>query len=306
MAEPPESDISSAFPFDLQIVSVFGSNMAYVDTGNPSSGDSETTAIFLHGNPTSSYLWRNIIPHVQSVRRCVAPDMIGMGKSDKPALDYRFVDHVKYLDEFLSKVIPSGKVVLVIQDWGSALGFHWANRNRDRVAGIAFMEFIRPFPTWDDAAQGLAQQTFKAFRDEVKGRQLIIEQNAFIEVMMPRGLIRALTSEERQYYAQPYTSPSTREPLYRWPNEIPIEGEPADVYEMVSNYHEWLMESDFPKLFFWASPGRIVSEEKAAWYLQNLKNVKGVFVGHGVHFLQEDHPHRIGREVHDWVASLDL
>lgn len=307
MAAPPESDISSAFPFELKKASVLGSNMTYVDTGVPNDAKSKTTAIFIHGNPTSSYLYRNIIPHVQSSVRCVAPDLIGMGHSDKPPLEYRFVDHARYLDEFLSQVVPSGKVILVIQDWGSALGFHWANRHRDRVAGIAFMEWIRPFPSWDDAAKSPEQQEiFKAFRDPEKGRELIINQNMFLKVVVPRGAVRSLTPEEIEYYERPFEIPASREPVYRWPNEIPIKHHPADVYKLVEDYHDWLLKADFPKLFFYATPGRIVGEEKAEYYLKTLKNVKGVHVGQGLHFLQEDHPHRIGREIDHWLTALKL
>ncbi|KAK4062903.1 hypothetical protein Trihar35433_8698 [Trichoderma harzianum] len=303
--QDPETDVSSEFPFDLKFISVEDAQMAYVDTGAPAdSRHSNTTALFLHGNPTSSYLWRNIIPHVSEQVRCVAPDLVGMGASSKPSISYRFAEHARYLGGFIDQVLPKGKVILVIQDWGSALGFDWAFRHQDRVAGLVFMEFIRPFPTWDDAAQGKAQETFRAFRDEATGRKLIIEQNAFINVMLDRGLVRKLTAEEKAYYAKPYDDPAHREPLFWWPNEIPIEGHPADVYERASKYHEWLLETQVSKLFFWAEPGRIVSAEKAQWYLDHLKNVKGIFVGKGTHFLQEDHPHRIGTEMSSWLNSL--
>ncbi|PTB49895.1 hypothetical protein M431DRAFT_499911 [Trichoderma harzianum CBS 226.95] len=288
----PETDVSSEFPFDLKFVSVEDAQMAYPPFKN--------NCLFLHGNPTSSYSWRNIIPHVSEQVRCVAPDLVGMGASSKPSISYRFAEHAQYLGGFIDQVIPEGKLILVIQDWGSALGFDWAFRHQDRVAGLVFMEFIRPFPTWDDAAHSKAQETFRAFRDEPTGRKLIIEQNAFINVMLDRGLVRKLTAEEKAFYAKPYE----KEPLFRWPNEIPIEGHPPDVYERASNYHEWLLETQVPKLFFWAVPGRIVSAEKAQWYLDHLKNVKGVFVGKGMHFLQEDHPHRIGTEMSSWLNNL--
>jgi haloalkane dehalogenase len=304
MAQPPESNVSSEFPFTLQSVEILGSKMAYVDSSSPNNSASGT-ANFLHGNPTSSYIWRNIIPHVSPKLRCVAPDLIGMGHSSKPDIAYRFADHARYIEAFLDVVVPTGKVIFVIQDWGSALGFDWAYRHKGRVAGFAFMELVRPFPTWDEAAKGKAE-TFNAFRDPALGRKLIIEQNAFINVMLPRGSVRTLTSIEKEYYAAPYQDEKSREPLFRWPNEIPIEGHPADVYERVEQYHDWLLQNDIPKLFFWATPGRIVSEEKAKWYLETLKNVKGVFVGRGVHFLQEDHPHQIGEEIFGWIDSVQF
>ncbi|KUJ13081.1 alpha/beta-hydrolase, partial [Mollisia scopiformis] len=295
MAQPPESDISSDFPFILRHTAVLDSEMAYIDTGSTKS--SATTAILLHGNPTSSYIWRNIIPHVSPKLRCVAPDLIGMGKSGKPDISYRFVDHVRYLDAFLDAITPTGKVVFVIQDWGSALGFHWASHHQDRVAGLAFMEFIRPFPAWDDAGKSQAVETFKAFRTPVVGRKLLIEDNLFVKAILPKGVVRELTEAEKTYYESPFLDEKSREPVYRWPNEIPIEGSPADVYDIAEKYHSWLLDSEVPKLMFWATPGTFVREEQAQWYMENLKNVRGVFLGKGTHYLQEDHPHRIGQEV---------
>jgi haloalkane dehalogenase len=302
----PETNVSSAFPFSLQYVNILDAEMAYLDTDGPSGKASDLTAVFIHGNPTSSYLWRNIIPHVSDQVRCVAPDLVGMGASSKPYIKYKFVEHANYLDNFLDAIVPNGKIVLLIQDWGSAFGFDWAFRHQNRVAGLVFMEFIRPFPTWDDAAQGAAQETFKAFRSGEVGRKLIIDQNTFIETMLPRGLVRSLSPDEKEYYAKPYQKPESRLPLFMWPNEIPIEGHPEDVHNRATAYHTWLLETDLPKLFFWATPGRIVTSEKARWYLDHLKNVKGVFVGKGMHFLQEDHPHRIGSEMSAWLEVITL
>jgi haloalkane dehalogenase len=213
MANQPESNISSDFPFTLQNVGILDSDMAYIDTS--ATSNSTTTAIFLHRNPTSSYLWRNIMPHVSLKLRCIAPDLIGMGKSGKPSISYRFVDHARYLDAFLDAVIPQGKVVLVVQDWGSALGFHWANRHRDRVVGLAFMEFIRPFPTWDDVGTEASQKTFKAFRILDVGRKLLIEDNLFLKAILPGGVVRGLSAEEQLYYNAPFPDEQSREPVYR-------------------------------------------------------------------------------------------
>jgi haloalkane dehalogenase len=304
MSNPPESNISSDFPFTLNYAEVLGSKMAYIDTGN--TAKTSAIAIFLHGNPTSSYIWRNIIPHVSPQLRCVAPDLIGMGKSSKPDIAYRFVDHARYLDDFLDAVVPNGKVVIVGQDWGSALGFHWAHRHQDRVAGLAFMEFIRPFPTWDDAMAEQFQKNFKAFRTPGVGQKLIMEDNVFVKGLLPAGVARALSSAEQAYYESPFPDAKSREPVYRWPNELPIEGLPVDVYGIAEKYHEWLLSSQVPKLLFWATSGVFVTDEQARWYLENLKNVKGVFLGEGVHYLQEDHPHRIGKEIAEFVDGLAL
>jgi haloalkane dehalogenase len=285
---------------------VLGSKMAYVDTGRSSESIDTTkpTILFIHGNPTSAYLYRNIIPHLSSDYRCVAPDLIGMGASDKPKIEYRFVEHARYLSAFLDAVVPQGNVVLVIQDWGSALGFDWAYQHQERTIGLAFFEFMRPFQSFEDfAPPGPVQDPFRSFRNESVGRQMIIDKNVFIEVMMGRATVRPLTAAEMEYYRTPFLDPPTREPLFRFPNEIPIEGQPAEVAERVTRYHEWLLDNELPKLFFWARPGRLVSEEKAKWYLGRLKNTTGVFVGQGVHFLQEDHPHRIGDEIAKWLAS---
>ncbi|UKZ77067.1 hypothetical protein TrVFT333_004785 [Trichoderma virens FT-333] len=244
--QSPETDVSSEFLYNLKLVSVEDAQMAYVDTGAlAGSQHSNTTSLFIHGNPTSSYLWRNIIPHVSEKVRCVAPDFIGMGASSKLPISYRFAEHAQYLDGFIDRVVTEGKVILVIQDY------------------------------------------------EPVGRKLIIEQNAFMNIMLDRGLMCKLTAEEKVAYGKPYENPDHREPLFRWPNEIPIEGHPPDVYQRVSSYHEWLLETKVPKLFFRAVPGRLVSEQKARWYLDHLENVKGVFVGKGVYFSQKGHPHRI-------------
>ncbi|KAF2812621.1 putative hydrolase [Mytilinidion resinicola] len=304
MANPPESNVSSDFPFTFQTIAVLDSKIAYIDTRD--TRHITTTAIFLHGNPTSSYIWRNIIPHVGLKLRCIAPDLIGMGKSGKPDIAYRFVDHARYLDAFLDAVVPEGKMVFVIQDWGSALGFHWARRHQERVSGIAFMEFIRPFATWDDAGErGPGQETFKAFRTPGVGRKLLVEDNLFIKAILPGGVVRGLAPEEQVYYEAPYLDEKSREPVYRWPNELPIEGSPEDVYAIAEEYHEWLLGSAVPKLLFWASPGVFVRDEQAKWYVEKLKNLKAVFLGEGLHYLQEDHPHRIGSEIAEFIDMLD-
>jgi len=306
MAQPPETSISSAFPFALHHVPILDSQMAYIDTGTPAGSLTPTTTVFLHGNPTSSFIWRNIIPHVSPRTRCVAPDLIGMGYSSKPAIDYRFTDHYRYLSSFLDAVVPAPtKLVLVCQDWGSALAFHWATNHQERLVGLAFMEFIRPFSSWDDVGTGDIAGTFKAFRTPEIGRKMIIEENIFVKHILPGGVVRGLTAVENEFYERPFLEEGSREPVWRWPNEIPIEGSPADVWEFAEKYHKWLLETEIPKLLFWAEPGAFLKEATAQWYLKNLKNVKGVFLGNGVHYLQEDHPERIGKEVAAFIDGLN-
>ncbi|KAK3690970.1 hypothetical protein LTR37_018923 [Vermiconidia calcicola] len=306
MSTSLEQQVNSDILFHLHRLHVDdGVEMAYVDTDPQQTH--EKTVVFLHGNPTSSYLWRNIIPHVQPHARCIAPDLIGMGASSKPPyFDGRFHSHARYLETFLSHVNNNraGGIDLVLHDWGSALGLDWARRHEEEVAGLVLMEFIHPWPTWEDfAASGPARELFQLFRTPGgEGRKLLIEENAFIESVLPGGVIRPLTEAEMQHYRAPFLHPKHREPLYRFPNELPIAGQPEDVDAAVEAYHEWLLNSELRKLFFWASPGALIRQEDAAFYETKLKRCRSVFVGEGSHYLQEDHPDLIGREIGSWLT----
>jgi len=291
-------EISADFPYQSHYISVHGSKIHYVDVG---AGD---PILFLHGNPTSSYLWRNIIPYLTSLGQCIAPDLIGMGKSDKPDIEYRFFDHVKYIEGFVEQM-ELKNVTLVIHDWGSGLGFHYARGHENNVKGIAFMEAIlMPIPSWDLFPEK-ARETFKAFRTADVGWNMIINENAFIEQVLPGAIVRKLTETEMNYYREPFKNPSTRKPVWRWPNELPIEGSPADVVTAVTAYNEWLQQSELPKLLFYATPGAILSETIVKWCKKNLKNLTTVDIGTGLHFLQEDNPHLIGQELAHWYKSID-
>ncbi|GAM86973.1 hypothetical protein ANO11243_049940 [Dothideomycetidae sp. 11243] len=296
-------DIPADFPFTLLRADVLDAQMAYVDTAPRQTSETEPVVVLIHGNPTSSYLWRNIIPHVSGNHRCIALDLIGMGASDKLAhLQYRFLEHALYLDEFLATVLPpSQPVVLVLHDWGSALGFHWARRNAHRVVALAFMEFVIPF-TWKMLEIGGGADAFRTFRGPPEvGRKLIIDENFFIEKFLPGGVVRALSEEEMGHYRAPYLEPSSREPLYRWPNEVPIEGTPADVAAVVEKYHRWLLETEVPKLMFHATPGVIIGHELAQYYSKTLKNVVSIDLGPGRHWIKEDNPHLIGSALAEWL-----
>ena len=281
-------------PLEKKMIEVLGKQMAVHDSG---SGQS---VVFLHGNPTSSYLWRNIIPHVSSQARCIAPDLIGHGDSDKlddtSSGQYSFVQHREYLDGALDALNLGDEIVLVIHDWGSALGFDWANRHRDRVAGIVFMEAIVRPVTWEEWPN-LARPIFQAFRSEA-GEEMIIERNLFVEAVLPGSIIRNLSQPEIDEYRKPFVEPQHRRPTLTWPRQIPIDGEPADVVEIVQSYADWLSESPIPKLFVNAEPGAILTGPQRD-FARSWPNLTEVTVK-GSHFIQEDSPDEIGEAIRSW------
>jgi haloalkane dehalogenase len=294
-----QQQISAEFPFKSNYVEIHGSKIHYVDEG------SGKPILFLHGNPTSSYLWRNIIPYLTSKGRCIAPDMIGMGKSDKPDIEYKFFDHVKYIEGFIEKMNLED-ITLVIHDWGSGLGFHYAMRNENNIKGIVFMEAILlPIGSWDMfPAEG--RKIFQAFRTPDVGWDMIVNQNFFVEEILGKsGTVRQLTEQEMRHYREPFTKPEYRKSVWRWPNEIPIEGKPEDVVKVVGEYNQKLQKSDIPKLLFYAQPGGIITKPLVDWCLEKLSNLKTVNIGEGIHFLQEDNPHTIGLETSKWYDNLE-
>ena len=288
--------ISANFPFASQYVEIEGSKIHYIDEG---SGD---PILFLHGNPTSSYLWRNILPYLVPHGRCLALDLIGMGKSDKPDLDYRFFDHSKYVEGFIERLGLS-HLTLVIHDWGSALGFHYAMRHENNIKGIAFMEALLKPVRWEDFPSDF-KMGFKLFRTSGIGWLMISVMNMFVTQILPQAIVRKLSAEEKNYYAAPYKTVQSRKPVRQWPCEIPIEGKPADVYEVISNYNQKLQESEVPKLLFFATPGGIIDSRTVDWCTQHLKNLTVVHIGEGIHFLQEDNPHLIGEELAKWYQDI--
>ena len=291
--------ISAEQPHPKQYVEVHGRKMAYIEVG---SGD---PIVFLHGNPTSSYLWRNVIPHLEMAGRCIAPDLIGMGDSQKledPGPDrYRFVEHRHYLDGLLDALGVDANVTLVVHDWGSALGFDWANRHRDSIKGIAYMEaLVRPV-TWDDWPE-TAVSLFRNLRSPA-GETMVLEKNIFVENVLPASVIRDLTDAEKAEYGRPYLEAGeSRRPTLTWPREIPLEGEPADVTEIVQNYADWLSASDVPKLFVNANPGTILIGAQRE-FCRGWPNQTEITVA-GTHFIQEDSPHEIGAAIANWRAKL--
>ena len=281
-----------------QYKTVNGKQMAYHDTG---AGEA---VVFLHGNPTSSYLWRDIIPHVSPHARCIAPDLIGQGDSDKldnPGPDsYTFVEHRTYLDGLLDQLDLGDKITFVIHDWGSALGFDWANRHRDRVAGICYMEAIVRPVTWEQWPAG-ATDIFKAMRSAA-GEEMILTKNLFVEAILPASIIRKLSDEEMDEYRRPFLNAGEdRRPTLTWPRQIPLDGEPADVVEIVQSYADWLSTSDVPKLFVNADPGTILTGPQRE-FARTWPNQTEVTVA-GSHFIQEDSADEIGVALADWLPT---
>ena len=280
-------------------INVNGKRMAYAEMG------SGKPIVFLHGNPTSSYLWRNIIPHVTTLGRCIAPDLIGMGDSEK--LDnsgpnsYRFVEHRKYLDELLDRLEINSNITFVLHDWGSALGFDWANRNPESIKGIVYMEAIVCPLSWTDWNQE-ARPIFEGFRSP-GGEIMALEKNIFVERVLPGSILRELKETEMAVYRRPFSKPGEdRRPTLTWPREIPIEGEPEDVTRIVSRYAEWLAESKIPKLFINAEPGAILIGAQRE-FCRSWSNQKEVTVP-GSHFIQEDSPDAIGEAIYEWLFGF--
>jgi haloalkane dehalogenase len=284
----------------LSKLTVLNSTMAYREAGDPGA----PTVLFLHGNPTSSYIWRNVIPWVAPIAHCIAPDLIGFGQSGKPDIAYRFADHVRYLDAFLAEAGLSS-AYLVAQDWGAALAFHLAARKPEFVRGLAFMEFIRPMRTWDDF-HAAGRETFQKFRTPGLGEKMILGDNAFIEQVLPSVTVRKLTDEEMAAYRAPFPTPESRRPTWRFPSELPIAGEPADVYSTMLEAHASLSRSSYPKLLFVGDPGVLVSPAFAKEFTKGLRNCSVVHLVPGAHYLQEDHHQTIGANIKRWLTGLGV
>lgn len=290
----------SAMPYgQKKFAMIEGKRMAYVEVG---TGDA---VVFQHGNPTSSYLWRNIMPHCEGLGRLIACDLIGMGDSDK--LDnsgpgrYTYAEQREYLYALWDQIGLGNKIVFVVHDWGSALGFDWANHNRDRVLGIAYMESIVMPVTWADWPEN-AKRTFQGFRSEA-GEEMILQKNVFVDRVLPGSILRKMTDPEMAAYRKPFANPGEdRRPTLSWPRQIPIEGQPAEVVKVVEDYAAWLANSAIAKLFINADPGSILvgrpREFCRSWPNQTEITVKGI------HFIQEDSPDEIGLAIANFVRRL--
>lgn len=297
-------EISPYDPYPRYRVAAGGVAMAYVDTGygGAAVGDGDDAVVFLHGNPTFSYLWRNVIPYLEPLARCLAPDLAGMGESGPtPDGSYRFADHRRHLDAWFDAVIPAGRVTLVMHDWGSALGFHWAYRHPERIKGLAYLEaIVRPLALGEWPAA--ARRVFQGLRSPA-GEEMALTNNVFVERILPGSVLRELSPAALAVYRRPFAEPGeSRRPTLAWPREIPIDGAPADVAALVQEYADWLARSPWPKLFLNAEPGAILTgaqrEFCRAWPNQQEVTISGV------HFLPEESPAAMGQALARWYGDL--
>lgn len=285
--------------WNKKYIDVLGKQIAYVEMGE---GD---PIIFQHGNPTSSYLWRNILPQLQGLGRCIAMDLIGMGDSEKLEdegnMTYSYNTHKKYFDGFLDAIGVESNATLVIHDWGSALGFDWANDYPEKVKAICYMEGIVQSMEWEDWNED-AKGIFQGFRSPA-GEEMILEKNLFIEAVLPGSILRKLSDAEMNEYRRPFNDKKSRRPTLDWPRQIPLENDPPEICKIVDSYSQWMAENNIPKLFINAEPGAILIGKQRE-FCRTWKNQKEVTVK-GSHFIQEDSPNEIGNAIFDWLKGID-
>lgn len=288
--------VSEVLEYNHKKVDVLESEMAYLDEGEGEP------VLFIHGNPTSSYLWRNIIPFVADNHRAIAVDLIGMGASGKPDIGYTYADHYAYLSAFMD-ALDLEDVTLVVHDWGAALGWDYARQNPDRIKRIAFMEGVLPpaFPLPSFDGMGEVGAALKAMRDPVQGHQMVIVNNMFVEQMLPLMVNRELGEAAMAAYRAPFTLEAVRKPVLEWPRQLPVGGVPVHATEVLEAVTAFMQQTEMPTLLLYAEPGALVPPAAVAWYAGGMKNLEAVFVGQGFHFIQEDQPVAIGRALRDWL-----
>jgi haloalkane dehalogenase len=292
-----EKNISAEFPFESKYLEVNGSKIHYIEEGE---GD---PILFLHGNPASNYLWRNIIPYVGKQARCIAPDLIGMGKSSKPDINYGFQDSYDYLDSFI-KQLGLKNVTLILHDWGSGLGFHYANTHQEKIKAIVFMEAMYDAPSISDMPFSL-KIALKMIRNPIFGKLMVLRANIFIKKMLPDTILRKLNKDEKKYYLAPYPNAKSRKPLLAWAMNVPFkDGKTTSATAAIKSWAKWLSKSDIPKLCFYASPGIIMKQKDIEVIKNTFKNTEIVYLGPGLHFIQEDYPHEIGNGISKWYDKI--
>ncbi len=297
-AKNVEANISSEFAYEYRTIEVLGGEMAYVEAGDPNG----RPIVLVHGNPTSAYLWRNVIPHLESSGRVIAVDLIGMGRSDKPDIAYRFSDHAAYFAAFID-AMDLNDVVLVLHDWGGGVGLDYAARHDDNVRGIAHFEAVLGPMSLGDT-DFATRYLFGRFRDPEDGRKILAVDNYFVEKLLPMMSGRDLTDEEMGVYRAPYPTVESRRPIAQWPREIPLDGAPADNTRRIGANYEWLTASDVPVLMLYADPGMIWTRKTRPQLFEDLPRMQTVSVGSGLHYLQEVQPTAIGEIIAEWVDAL--
>lgn len=291
---------SSDFPYEHKFVQVDDAQIAYIDEGD---GD---PIVFVHGAPESSYIWRNIMPYLQPHGRIIAPDLIGHGLSDKPDVDYKFRDYVRYLDGFF-EALDLKNLTLVIHDWGSVLGLYYAARNPDNIRGVAMMEALcAPFYPILDSQEALkrkgkagAVNHYKLYKSDA-GWDLAVNQNLFIEQVLMLHAHRKLSQREYDTYRDPFRKAEWRKPLYMWAREVGLDGDRPFTDRAMQEYNQWLLDKDIPTLDIYVSPGEVSEEYDIRWRVEHLKNHETAYVGTGLHFVQEDQPEATARAIADW------
>lgn len=294
-AHPSTAALSAKCSYERSNVDVLGERMAYV------SGGEGQTFLFLHGTPTSSYLWRNVMPFVETCGRVVAPDLIGFGHSAKPDLDYTLQTHARFLQGFI-ETLDLKDVIIIAHDWGSVLGLDYARNHAANVRGVVLMEAIVPpvFPMKDISELGEGAEFFQALRDPEQGKAMVMEGNVIVEEVLPAFVMRSLSEAEMAAYRAPFAEPASRFPTYAWPRELPIGGEPARNVAVIDAIGDWLRTSPVPKLIQYASPGGVINADIVDWMTQHYRHLEAQFIGYGTHFIQEDNPEAIGRGIAEW------
>lgn len=292
--------IGHDYPFEARYATVNGHRLHYIDAG------AGGPVVFLHGNPTWSYAYRNVIPYVRESNRCLAVDLIGMGRSGKPDIGYTFLEHVDYVTQWIGQ-LGLKNIVLVGHDWGAAIGLHYASTHPDNVKAVAMLEPQSLFPNreWSDFSPPEAQPLFRKLRDPEEGWPFMRDNSVFIEGMTNTIVSRKITPEEHAFYREPFREPGTRKPMWTFPNQIPIAGSPHEVVDAVNSRNVWFAASPIPKLLFYATPGCSVREPQLDWCRKHLANLSLVDIGQGFHYLTEENPHAIGRQLRLWLNRVN-
>jgi len=293
------NNITAEFPYKSKYININGSKIHYIDENNQKD-PTQTTFVCIHGNPTSSYLWRNIIPHLKTKGRVIAFDLIGFGKSDKPDIDYSIETHSKYVNGIINQ-LKLQHIIFVIHDWGLALGMYYARRNEDKIKGLVFMEGILKPMKWKEMAYGPVRTIFRLFRTPFLGNFMNVTLNMFVKIILLKlGSKRNLSQEEKDYYSKPFLEKKSRIPVSLFPKLLPLNGRPQSSFNLVDKNHKWLMTTKLPKLVFWVTPGILIKPINIKEIKKSYSNLTDIYLGEATHFIQEDFPNEIGANIVKW------